>query len=70
MLRRKEYIEFIAIIVFYSQDLLDGIVDNTNLPPAMIPQPKSMESQSKLVLDALGSPFCDCFSLCLSMVIA
>ncbi|PIO68197.1 hypothetical protein TELCIR_10029 [Teladorsagia circumcincta] len=26
-------------------DLLDGIIDNTNLPPAMIPQPKSMENQ-------------------------
>ncbi|XGW23830.1 hypothetical protein V3C99_005780 [Haemonchus contortus] len=29
-------------------DLLDGIIDNTNLPPAMIPQPKSMENQNLL----------------------
>ncbi|EPB67860.1 BRO1-like domain protein [Ancylostoma ceylanicum] len=40
---------------FSNVDLLDGILDNTNLPPAMIPQPKSMENQNLLRASAPSS---------------
>ncbi|KIH52071.1 hypothetical protein ANCDUO_17833, partial [Ancylostoma duodenale] len=53
---------------FSNVDLLDGILDNTNLPPAMIPQPKSMENQNLLRASAPSSSSVSTESITLSAI--
>ncbi|KAL6732882.1 hypothetical protein Aduo_003594 [Ancylostoma duodenale] len=53
---------------FSNVDLLDGILDNANLPPAMIPQPKSMENQNLLRASAPSSTSVSTESITLSAI--
>ncbi|WKX88571.1 hypothetical protein Q1695_008316 [Nippostrongylus brasiliensis] len=53
---------------FSNVDLLDGILDNTNLPPAMIPQPTTTQHQSLLRSCAPSMPVSSNSSLTLSAI--